>query len=127
MDIEKAKRIFKNHRTEATAITRRSLSIELMVSDRDARRYVERAREIGLPIVSSSRSKGYWWNKDDYEDMYLPECRARGKAEFKKERAYFSTDPNQISLDDLDIGKEMMESAVADFKSIIGEGEYEWL
>ena len=101
MNIERIRNIFINHKTHDTAISRNHLAVELMTSDRNARETIERARAVGLPIVSSSRQSGYWWNREDYENIYLPECRARAKAERMKEQAYFSNDPNQITLDEV--------------------------
>ena len=101
MKIEIIKALFANHRTPATALSRRQIAVEFMTTDRAARKIIEDARNVGCPIVSSSRAKGYWWSKADYEAIYLPECKARGNAEFSKVKAYFSDDPNQISIDEV--------------------------
>ena len=43
-------RIFSNHTSQATAISRRELELELMTTDRAARRIIEDARNMGIPI-----------------------------------------------------------------------------
>ena len=94
-------RIFNNHTTQATAISRRELELELMTSDRAARRIIEDARKMGIPIVSSSNGKGYWLNKEDYRDIYLREVKARIRAERQKIDAYYSDDPDQITIEEV--------------------------
>lgn len=93
--------IFKDHTTQETAISRRHLEIMLMTSDRMARRTIEEARNIGIPIVSSSNGKGYWLNKEDYRDIYLREVKARIRAERQKIDAYYSDDPMQVTIDEV--------------------------
>ena len=94
-------KIFKHHTTSDTAISRRQMEIELMTSDRMSRRMIEQARGQGIPIVSSSHKKGYWLSKEDYQHIHLAECRARIKAEKQKISAYFSEDPDQITIDEV--------------------------
>lgn len=101
MKIEVLKALFENHRTPETALSRRQITIEFMTSDRFARKIIEDARNVGCPIVSSSRAKGYWWNKKDYEEIYLREARSRLVSEKRKIDAYFSDDPNQITLEEV--------------------------
>lgn len=98
MKIEILRALFLNHTTPATAISRNQVAIEFMTTDRAARKIIEEARNIGCPITSSSRAKGYWWNKADYENVYLPEVKNRIRAERMKIDAYFSDDPDQISI-----------------------------
>lgn len=91
-------RIFKNHTTPGTALTRRQLEIEFMSSDRAVREIVIKARKIGIPIASSSRNTGYWLNKRDFEAMTLPEYISRVRSDMEVIKAYKGNDPNQISI-----------------------------
>lgn len=49
------------------AKTRSQLSVELGISDRELRRRIAEARERGVPIVSSSRTAGYYIAATDAE------------------------------------------------------------
>ena len=101
MKIEVLKALFENHRTSETALSRRQITIEFMTNDRSARKIIEDARNAGCPIVSSSRAKGYWWNKKDYEEIYLREEKARLVAGRRKIDAYYSDDPDQITIEEV--------------------------
>ena len=98
---EKIYRIFRNHTTSDTAITRRQLEIELMTSDRMARNLIRKAKEMGMPIVSSSHEKGYWFSQEDYDKMTIPEYKTRVTSLMKVINANHSDDPNQITIDEV--------------------------
>lgn len=120
--------LFKDHTSPLNPITKKMIMKSFNISDRRTRELIEELRDEGHLIVSSSRYKGYWMNEDDYDKMYIPETINRLNKLSKRvyaRRESLRNNPNQMTMED--IGKEMMDSAVADFKSIIGEGEYEWL
>lgn len=64
------------------AISRNELSRLLKMSDRRARKLIERERQRGIPILSSSRGEGYWLSEDISEiKAFLKESENRIKTE----------------------------------------------
>ena len=63
------------------AITREQLVQSTGLSDRAVRREIERLRESGEVILSSSQHKGYWQSDDEMEiDAYRNELKARERS-----------------------------------------------
>ena len=64
------------------AISRNELSSLLKMPDRQVRKLIEQKRQKGIPILSSSRSGGYWLSEDVSEiRAFLKEAENRIKTE----------------------------------------------
>lgn len=64
------------------AISRNELSRLLKLPDRQVRKLIEQKRQRGIPILSSSREKGYWLSEDISEiQAFLKESENRIKTE----------------------------------------------
>lgn len=59
--------IMAEHRTQEKAITRRELKQLMRIDDRTIRQLIKKARKRGIPILATSKGRGYYLNYNEIE------------------------------------------------------------
>ena len=95
--------ILAPHRVSGNTVSRAELSVRLGIPDRTVREIIAEARKSGVPIISDSRTNGYYlsYEQDDVLKITL-ELRSRAFDLLETARALEvhlkDKDPNQIVL-----------------------------